>query len=879
MEKIAIKIDDKDILAQKGTTVLEVALANKIYIPHLCYHPDLSPAGSCRLCLVEIKGGKLVTSCRTPVSEGMVIQTKSPEVDRVRRPIVEMLIANHHMDCRNCSKKGRCELQRVRAYMRIDKKSIGRLRLPKEELPPDVSNPFFERDSNKCVLCGICVRTCQEIQRVNAIDFAGRGYTTKIATFGDKPIAQSRCVSCGECVVRCPVGALVPKNLQRPKHEIKTLCPYCGVGCGIFLGIRDNTVVNVRGDVESPVNKGLLCVKGRFGYKFINSPDRLKNPLIRIAPKTQSGVGSQESGVSELQTPNSKLFREASWDEALELIANKLKNYKGEDFALITSTKCTNEDNYIAQKFARVVMGSNNIDSSVRLCHAPSISALLEATGIRVFNNSISEIERAACILIIGANITCSHPIIGLKIKKAVESGSKLIVISPKEIDLCRFAEIWLRPRPGTDVALLMGMSSVTVDEGLLDNAFIKERCDNFEDFKVSLDDFPPGRVERITGVYRETIAEAARLYADNRPAVIIWATGVTQYSHGTDNVFGLINLSMLTGNTGLIPLWGENNALGLCDMGCLPDFYPGYQAVAIPEVRKRFETAWGVSLNPKPGLTLTEILPSIHEGKTKALYIIGSDPVSSIAYTQNIKESLGKAEFIVLQDIFFNETARFADVVLPAASFAEKDGTFTNTERRIQKIYKAIEPIGNSRPDWEIICGLARRLGSSGFDFKNPEEIMSEISSVTPIYEDISHNNLKEGRFRFTPLQYRPPAEVPDIEYPLILTTERDIYSGGLLSRKVAGLNVLRSEDLVYVNPKDAADFGVKDDEIVEVISRWGEIKIKARVTDTAPPGVVTMDAAKEAINLLINPALDPVAKTPETKVCAVRIVPQKSL
>jgi predicted molibdopterin-dependent oxidoreductase YjgC len=424
-----------------------------------------------------------------------------------------------------------------------------------------------------------------------------------------------------------------------------------------------------------------------------------------------------------------------------------------------------------------------------------------------------------------------------------------------------------------------MGMSSVIVDKGLLDNAFIKERGDNFEDFKVSLDDFPPGRVERITGASRKTIAEAARLYANNRPAVIIWATGITQYSHGTDNVFGLINLAMLTGNTGLIPLWGENNALGLCDMGCLPDFYPGYQAVAMPEVRKRFETAWGESLNPKPGLTLTEILPSIHEGKTKALYIIGSDPVSSIAYTQNIKESLGKAEFIVLQDIFFNETARFADVVLPAASFAEKDGTFTNTERRIQKIYKAIEPVGNSRPDWEIICGLARRLGSSGFDFKNPDEIMSEISSVTPICEDISHNNLKEGRFRFTPLQYRPPAEVPDIEYPLILTTERDIYSGGLLSRKVEGLNVLRSERLIYVNPKDAADFGVKDDEIVEVISRWGEIKIKARVTDTAPPGVVTIDAAKEAINLLINPALDPVAKTPETKVCAVRIVPQKSL
>ncbi|MEW6674444.1 MAG: molybdopterin-dependent oxidoreductase [Nitrospirota bacterium] len=885
MEKISITIDEQDILAQKGATILEVALANKIYIPHLCYHPDLKPAGSCRLCLVELDNGQLVTSCRTPVREGMVIGTRSHEVDRVRRPLVEMLIANHHMDCKDCAKKGRCELQRIRAYMKIPKKSLERLRLPEEKLPLDESNPFFVRDHNKCVLCGICVRTCQEIQKVSVIDFAGRGNNTKIATFGDKPIAQSRCESCGECVIRCPVGALVPKNLRRPAHEVKTICPYCGVGCGIFLGIRDNAIANIRGDSDSPVNRGNLCIKGRFGYNFINHPDRLTTPLIRIASKNSdelrvtSNEFNKDKGLS-LVTCHLSLFREASWDEALELVANKFKNYKGEEFALIASTKCTNEDNYIAQKFARVVMSSNNIDSSARLCQAPSIAALIEATGIGVVTSSISELEKATSILIVGANITRSHPVIGLRVKKAVENGAKVIVVSPKEIDICRYAEIWLRPYPGTDVALLMGMSQVIIDEELLDTAFIKEGCENFEDFRKSLEDFRPGRVERITGVSREKIAEASRIYATSKPAAILWSTGITQHSHGTDNVLALVNLALLTGNigkhsSGLYPLWGQNNALGAYDTGCLPDFYPGYQAVAHPEIRKRFETAWEVSLNPKAGLTLTEIFQATLEGRIKALYIIGSDPASSIAPSQKVREALKRAEFIVLQDIFFNETARFADVILPGASFAEKDGTFTNTERRIQRICKAIEPVGNSQPDWQIICELARRSGSSGFDFNSPEEIMSELASVTPV-PHISGFPTHNGKGRFTPLEYRIAAEVADIEYPLILTNEKNLYSGGLLSQKVEGLNILRGKGFVEINSKDAQDFGIKDGEMVQVISRWGEIKVKAKVTDAAPPGVVIMVSDEGTINLLTNPSLDPVAKTLETKVCAVRIVSQ---
>lgn len=857
MRKVSIRIDERDVLAEEGATILEVALANKIYIPHLCYHPDLKPEGSCRLCLVEMEDGQILTSCRTPVKEGMVIKTKSPAIDKIRRPIVEVLIANHHIECKDCAKKGQCKLQRIKVYTRIDKERLKRLRPQKEELPIDSSNPFFERNPNKCVLCGICVQTCQSIQKVSAINFVGKGYTTKITTFMDKPIAQSRCNSCGECVVRCPTGALIPKNIQRPSYKVKTICPYCSVGCGIFLGIRDNTVVNVQGDKENPVNSGHLCVKGRFGLSFVNSPDRLTTPLIRIAPKGRSA------------------FREASWDEALEFVASRLKNYKGEGFALIASTKCTNEDSYVAQKFVRAVMCSNNIDTSVRLCHATSVAALLQAaeSWLRRPTGEKTSIEEASCILVVGSNITCSHPIFGLRIKKAVEKGAKLIVINPKEIDLCRFAKIWLKPYPGTDLALLMGICRVIVEEGLLDDSFIKESCDNFEDFKNSIDDFPAGRVERITRVSRGLIAEAARLYATSKPAITLWSSGLTQYPHGTNNVLALINLSILTGNVnGLIPLWGQNNSLGASAMGCLPDFYPAYQPVANDNVRKVFEALWGVSLNPKAGLTLTEIFPAIEEGKIKALYIIGSDPVRSITPAQKIRNALKKAEFIVLQDIFANETAEFADVILPASSFAEKDGVFTNTEGRVQRIKKAIEAVGNSRPDWQIICDLARRLGGRGFDFLSHEEIMSEILSVT------SGFSTQIKRFRFTPLKYEPPSETPDIDHPLIMTTERSIYSGGFLARKVEGLNLLGDKRFIYINPKEATDFAIKDGDVVNVISRWGEIKIKAKITNASPPGVVTMDFDEKVINPLINPVLDAVAKTPATKACAVRIVSHQS-
>lgn len=540
------------------------------------------------------------------------------------------------------------------------------------------------------------------------------------------------------------------------------------------------------------------------------------------------------------------------------------------------------------------------------------MAGLATSFGSGAMTNSVNEIEDTACIFAIGTNTTASHPVIGLKVKKAVQKGAKLIVANPRKIDLCRFATLWLQQRPGTDVVLLMGMMRVIVDEGLLDMSFIEQRCHDFDVFKESLQNFDLDFVGKITGVPQEKIAEAARIYATNKPATILYCMGITQHTHGTDNVFALANLAMLTGNigkpsTGVNPLRGQNNVQGACDMGALPNVYPGYQRVNDPAVRQRFETAWGCSLCDSPGLTLTEILEAAHRGQIKALYVIGENLLLSEPDARHVEEALRALDFLVVQDIFLTETARLADVVLPAATFAEKDGTFTNTERRIQLVRKAIEPVGNSRPDWWIICELAKRMGAKGFDFNHPSEIMKEIASLTPIYGGISYERLEngglqwpcptvehpgtpilhterfltpDGKGRFMPLEYKPPAETPDEEYPLILTTERSLYHyHGTLTRKVEGLNTLRAKELVEVNPNDANALGIADGEVVRVISRRGEVTARVKVTNDSPPGVVTMSFhfAESPTNTLTNPALDPVAKIPEFKVCAVRIEKMK--
>ncbi len=535
------------------------------------------------------------------------------------------------------------------------------------------------------------------------------------------------------------------------------------------------------------------------------------------------------------------------------------------------------------------------------------MAGLAASFGSGAMTNSINEIGDAACVLAIGSNTTSAHPVIGVEVTRAVRQGAKLIVANPREINLCRFADLWLQHRPGSDVALLMGMMRVIVDEGLLAQSFIEQRCENFDAFRDSLKKFDLDFVEKVSGVPRGLIIEAARIYATHKPASILYAMGITQHTHGTDNVLAVANLTMLTGNigktsTGVNPLRGQNNVQGACDMGALPTVYSGYQAVANPDIKQKFESAWDCSLSTTPGLTLTEIFEAAHRGQIKAIYLVGENPTLSDPDSRHVEESLKRLEFLVVQDIFLSETARLADVVLPAASFAEKDGTFTNTERRVQQVRKAIEPIGDSKPDWWIICQIAKRLEAKGFDFEHPSQIMEEIARLTPSYGGISYERLEKeglqwpcptpehpgtkflhaetftrGKGRFCPLEYKPPAELPDEEYPLILTTERSLYQyhTGTMTRKVKGLNTLRGEELVEINPADAAELGIADGEIVRVVSRRGEVTGRAKLTEILPPRVVCMSFhfAESPTNVLTNPALDPISKIPELKVCAVRV------
>ena len=727
-----------------------------------------------------------------------------------------------------------------------------------------------------------------------------------IAPLGGRTLREVGCRFCGACVDSCPTGALTDvatRGLGEPDRVVTTICPYCGVGCQLKLEVKDEKIIASKPDPDGPANRGQACVKGRYGIaEFVHHPERLTAPLIR----------------------KNRELKQASWDEALELVAKRLRKYAPDEVGFIASAKCTNEENYVMQKFARAVLGTNNVDHCARLCHAPTVAGLVQSFGSGAMTNSITEISNAACILAIGTNTSENHPVIGLEMIRAVKNKGKLIVVNPKEIELCRFADLWLQHNPGTDVALLMGgMMRIIVDEGLFDRAFIEARCENFDEFKESLKDFDLDFVEQVTKVPKDKIVEAARMFATNSPATIIYAMGITQHSHGTDNVMATANLAMLTGNigkpsTGVNPLRGQNNVQGACDMGALPNVYPGYQAVSDPAIREKFETAWGCSLPPSlrekfgiswscslpssPGLTLVEILEAAHRKEIKALYLIGENPALSDADARHAREALGRLEFFVVQDIFLSETAEYAHVVLPAASFAEKDGTFTNTERRVQRVRKAVEPPGDSKPDWWIVCQVAQRLEAKGFDYNHPSDIMEEIRKLTPSYGGISYERLDNGglqwpcpfddhpgtpilhtntcvrgKGRFIPLRYIPPREMPDANYPLILTTGRSLYHyhTGTMTRKVSGLNVIEPEGVVEVNPQDASQLGIAQGDRVKVSSRRGEVITKAKVTQTLPPGVVFMNFhfAESAANILTNPEFDPVAKIPEFKVAAVKL------
>jgi formate dehydrogenase alpha subunit len=879
-----LTIDGRAVTVEKGKTVLDACRAAKAYVPTLCDDPVLEPYGACRLCVVKIDGLRgLPTACTTPAADGMKVTTEDSEILDVRRWTAQLLIADHPLEFQTNGQSEPCQLQELVEHLGIRERVLQPMM---REAKVDDSNACYAIDMRKCILCGLCVRACAEVQHIGAIDLVKRGYASAVEPFGGGPIKDSICESCGECVERCPTGALTARQHLEPDHEVSTVCPYCGTGCRIVLGAKGDTVVSARGDRNAAVSHGRLCVKGRFGsFEFISHPDRLKTPLIRTADG----------------------FREASWEEALALVARELKKYRGEAFGGLSSAKVTNEDNYVFQKFVRAAMGTNNIDHCARLCHSSTVAGLRLSFGSGAMTNPADDLLGAEVILVTGSNTTENHPIVGLKIREAVERGSKLLLFDPRQIQLSQIATVWARQRPGTDVAWINGLMHVIIRDGLMNSEFIESRTEGFEAVKTLVAAYTPERVSEITGVPAELIVKAAHLYATAERASIVYAMGITQHTTGVDNVRSLANLAMMTGHigrpgTGVNPLRGQSNVQGACDIGALPNFYPGYQDVANAEVRAKFEKAWNVELSGETGLKVTEMLPAALDGKIKALYVMGENPVLSDADVTHVVEALGKLEFLVVQDIFLTETAKLAHVVLPASSYAERDGTYTNTERRVQLTKPVVAPPGQARRDREIICEIATAVGYP-MSYASTAEVNDEMRALTPSYAGISHTRLEAGaqlhwpcpsddhpgtpilhreKFarglgQFYPAEYQPAAEETDASFPTVLTTGRMLehYHTGTMTRRSKGLHGLVPGPFVEVNSADAKKIRVKDGDRVKVTSRRGSIVLSAKVGSRVDRGVlfIPFHFWEAAANVLTNPASDPMAGIPEFKVCAVRM------
>lgn len=824
--KKKVLIDDKEVFIDKDLTILQAALKNNIYIPHLCYHPDLGSTQCCRLCFVEVDG-KIVLACATKVKDGMKIKTKTEDLQKIRKPVILALINHNHMNCRECPKRGFCKLQIVMGYMKVDKNEIKqKLRPPEKQFPIDKSNPFFIKDPNKCILCGICVKTCEEIVGINAIQYFSRGMNTKVATFMDKPIMESSCISCGECVERCPTGGLSFKKVTRATKEILSICPHCSIGCELYPGIKDNQIVSVKAK-----QKEILCVKGRFGISTVSNSKRLIKPLIR----------------------HNGQFKEISLNEAIDFIAERLKKYTGESFSMIVSPYCTNEDAYVAQKFTREVMKSNNINNLGSLCLSSAVSALVDFIpenfpwSLKSSLNSwqgdrefIKNLEDVSCIVVAGTNLVESYPVLFSRIIKEARKGKKLIVINPKKDRVSEVADVWLKVYPGTDMVIFMGMCKLIIDKALFDVSYASD-CEGFEEFKEILEDYPPGKVERITGVDINTVEKAVEVYCTSKPSSIIFGTGLTRYSNSLETMKALLNLVVLSGNakypSALIPLWGRANTKGVFDAGCFPSIYPGYI---------------------KNGHESKNILQFIiSDTKTKALYLLGTDLLGRVYEREEIKRAIKNFDFIVYQGLYMNKTVEFADVILPVAHFTEKSGSYVNFEGKLQKFNKTIESNFNS--DWEILSQIAKRLGYKDFSWNTSEEIINEILN------DFKGKNSPQ-KFKFIDTEYLQIHEKTSIEYPFLLIVDNDKYFHGEMIQTVEGFSSFKQKNVVFINSKDAKDYDIKDNSKVKIISKWGELICDILITNEVSPGVIATKTSHEIIKNLLNPFS-------EIKVSAVKI------
>lgn len=900
-ELIICTIDNKEIFCENGMTILQAAKTLGIEIPVLCHHPEISVIGACRVCVVEIEGEKLLyTACSTPVKNGMVIHTKSERVLEARKLVIEMILSRHFGDCLTCDASGECLLEKY-SY---EFGATGNL-FEKNEFNTKIhgiedKNPFITLDRGKCILCGRCAKACDEWVSSNAITFVDKGNKLRLSTLYDKGLEDNKeCIFCGNCINVCPVGALSEKKAIRagrlPEVEkIKTICPYCGVGCGIIVYKKGNTIIKVRGNLKSPVSKGRLCIKGKFGLDFVNSKERLTKALIKN---------------------NDGEFEEASLIDALLYIKQKIDEIKSKNghFAGLSSARCTNEDNYVFQKFFRNVLGSDDVDHCARICHSPTVSGLSLTLGSGAMTNPIEDIDLVDCFLIIGSNMTNTHPVISWKVIHRIKQGAILILVDPKKGNLSKYATLHLQLNPGSDVFLLNAMMKIIIEERMIDTQMIQERIEGYEEFEKELNNLSIDELISHTGVNENDIRLAARLFAISGASSIYYAMGITQHTFGTANVVSLANLALICGKigkgaTGINPLRGQNNVQGACDMGCLPGVLPGYKKITDVADNKYFSEKWNCQIPKKIGRTLTEIVSDSGKGKIDFLYIMGENPVISDPDSSAVADSLKNTGFLVVQDIFLTETAMLADVVLPAASFAEKDGTFTNTERRVQKVNKIIDPPDkDALPDWMIINKLAELCGMD-WKFHSWLDIFNEIRETVGIYKHIdplqienkeyfwpgnnngeSQKRLHQERFNFQNGKAKVIFKEPPThrykqskEYPFLLIIGRlyEHYHTGTMTRKSDGIESIQPYSKLLINPKDAIKLKIKNDDWVIVKSEVGEIKTRILISLEVKPAncFISFHYKESLANALTSKKhLDPISKMAALKIVSVNLIPDK--
>jgi len=887
-----VTIDGLVASGKAGTTILELAKDMGIRIPTLCYNAHLSPAGACRVCLVEEeKSGTLLASCVAPIAPGMIIQTHSPKVLETRRMVIKLMLASHPESCLLCDKGNRCQLRQIASELDIGR--IDLYKLPNYSGTMEV-NPFIQRDLSKCILCGQCIRADQELVVEGAIDYFHRGFDAKPATLNDQPLEKSECTFCGTCVDLCPTGALSEKDrplVGTATGSISSVCPYCACGCAFSLGTNNKTVVEVHPDRKrSSANQVTLCVKGHYGWEFIHDLERLKTPLIRRQGKL---VG-------------------CSWEEALDFVAAELQrlcSQRGpETLAFLGSSKCTNEENYLFQKLARAVFGTNNIDNGSRLHGPPSPSFFGQGLGWGSMTHPLTNLEDSKCIMVIGANPDETAPLVAYKIKRAVRfKGAQLILVDPRWTKLVPFARTWLRPRWGTDAALILGIIHAVLDEGWWKREWVEENVEGLDEFLEEMQSFNLQWAERETGIHRKDIRAGARDFATGFPAAVVFGDAVGRGSSGASCLPALTNLLLITNNLdaiggGIYPLGKESNGQGARDMGALPELLPGYQALDDERARKKFEKAWGKTLSVQNGLTAFQMISGAQRGKIRGMYIMGENPARSFPDSSYVREALGKLDFLVVQDLFLTETAQLAHVILPACSFAEKEGTMTSAERRVQRLKAAAEPVGQTLPDWKIIAGLLRRLGLKK-EYPSPAGIMKEINELVPIYGGITYERMEKGSLHWPCFHSKDPGQPhlfkmgfptgkvhfrkiskagalvetikEDSLFRLLLGSTLFHFGGTTRSSKSPRLMGFSGQRTLRMNVGDAEKLAIKEGSQVKVSSGEKTMAIPVSLDEGLPPGVLFLPVSpgEESVYNLVSFPSDPQAEVPDWKAAKVKI------